>query len=370
MLQHHAKSLRTAASVFFLMLLTIFVVPSTAEASSYTLAVGETKTIFLNASESGVMNCIWEINDSSGSISIVSSSNTSCTIRANKQPILTPLILSCQYLYPKQNGSYTYYISGYKSFSITVSSSSSSDGSTGVYKLYAPSTSITVDLANRPSYFTLTSGVSLSDTVYVDENSYAGNVLSLAGYTEGNKVHYGVYPQTTGRQSVKFQLMTETSPNFLTIKHSITISFTVICTHRYSGAGTIIKEPTFTETGSAEYSCIYCSHTKTETLPVLVPHTEFSRGNPALDDSTGEFSCDVFLKNVTLDALETQLIVATYKDDVLKNISFHDISLASCETVKHKVVLENNINLVYKFFWLTPDTFSPLNPHLELSLAT
>lgn len=238
-----------------------------------TMNVNETKylTITIPTGEA-LMKAAWSKNSPDVDIDFYGSNcSKTCKVTALSYSKLTPVVVSCTYVTSLIYNGRLINLTHYEDFQISINqnggSGSGSGGVTGSYTIQSSSSSVNVDMANGYASLVITSGVNLSDTVFIEDDSAKGNYVTVSRDSiSGNKAYYTIYPNGKGPQTIKFQLIYLQSANYRVIKDSITVRCNVICSHRYDN-GVITKEPTATTTGVMTYTCQSCGERKTETIP-------------------------------------------------------------------------------------------------------
>lgn len=300
-----------------------FMIPFTVFASNTSyenITVGTTKTLRISGYETGARNFRFTSSDPY-SLDVVSQNNTPyCDVKATKMPGSNPVIIHCEYEYPKANGSYTYYITGMKDIYVTVSESSSGSNS-GNYTISASSTSMNLDMSKGYGVLIITSGVVLSSDVYIKENSSSGKYVSIsANGTNGNEAEFIVYPNAVGKQTVQFQLIQKTGTNSTSIRSKVNVSFNVTCSHVYD-KGKITKEATAFSEGVMTYTCRNCGNTKTESIPKITDtdistcQITISSSDPYVYDGNPKIP-SVSVKNDTAILTEDTDYTLTYSNNV------------------------------------------------------
>jgi len=283
-------------------------------------------------------------------------------------PSVSPVIIHCEYKYPISSGAYIYYGSAYKDFYIYVDGSGSG-GASGSYTITSSVSSMNIDMVGNAQELVITSGVPLSSSVYVEDNSYEGSVVALVYWTSGNKVYYNVYPQKTGSQTVTFKLIQEKTSTSLVIKDKITVRFYVSCSHAYN-SGEITKEPTYTQTGIKTYTCLGCRTTKTETIPVLVAKdVVFEQKSMSYDEQTGMAEIAVNIENPTPGDLSAELYACIYDGSEMVKYDNTDVFLAKDASGEYMVYASCDKNAMVKLFLWKDGTVIPLAPNLQINGA-
>ena len=247
----------------------------TSNGGTITLAVNESKTVYLNIpSNEAPTRTFWETNSSNLAINSYGTLSKQCTITALTYTS-SPLIVDCtyytQFLDSKTNRIITK--QNYASFTVYIKQGSGggSDGggsSDGSYKFTSWKNSINLDRTGSPNAeLVVTCSTNLSDTVYIRDNSSKGNYVAVSLIkTEGNRAYFDVYGIEVGSQNIIFELIYKKDANTNVIKDKITVRVNVTCSHYYD-KGVVTKEPTETSAGTKVYTCRSCKHQKTETIP-------------------------------------------------------------------------------------------------------
>ena len=184
----------------------------------------------------------------------------------------SPVIVRCTiYIQQLRNG-YLYYSETYTDYEITISENSS--GPTGSYTISGPKSPVSIDLANNVP-LEITCGVAFSpNSVYLRFNATDGNP-GYGDFTyDSNKAYFNIYPDGMKNGACKIELI-KVESSYTSIKDSLTIRYSVSCSHYY-GNGTVIVEPTYTSEGTKRFTCRYCGETKTEAIPKLTPPSSYT----------------------------------------------------------------------------------------------
>ncbi len=234
-----------------------------------TLNVNQQKTLYLTIEpDETFISGLW--NSNSSDLEIRTMGGTSCTVKALAYSSVD-LVVDCTYRcwkrYTIAGRTYTHMVTHYESYLISINGGDKNIP--GEFTISSSSSVVNMDMAAGERTLTLTTGVDLSDVVYIKDDAPSGNCVSVSpSRTERNKVYYTVYAYARGMQTVTFQLIWKQSPSQLVIKDSVKVQFVVSCSHRY-GQGTVTKQPTATEEGVRVYTCERCGEKKTEAVPTV-----------------------------------------------------------------------------------------------------
>ncbi len=145
----------------------------------------------------------------------------------------------------------------------------SSGGNTNdPYTISCSRTTLNLDHAsNSYGQLVFTCGTYFSNNVYLEYLFTKGNIVkAYLNYTDGNKAYYNIEACGSGTEYLTFRLIQKQSDGRLWVKDSVNVTVYVSCNHIYD-KGVITKEATRTEAGKKTYTCKYCGHQKTETIP-------------------------------------------------------------------------------------------------------
>ncbi|MDO4328936.1 MAG: hypothetical protein Q4C66_06330 [Lachnospiraceae bacterium] len=231
---------------------------------SYTMSVGDTKTLKFSAGSKVIHSASWYSN--SMAVEVVSPGVTSCYIKVNSF-IKSTVIVRCDYYY-WLNGRLK---SDYADFYITIRESGTNSGSgSGSYSLSADPSTVKLDLAgetNSQVTVKLTGAVPENWDIRADAGSNSCVSVGTTG-KQADRVNLILFAEKTGSKKLTLELCDHVSSSKTIIRGKTTLSVKVTCSHAYDN-GVITKEPTTISKGTRTYTCRFCGDTKKESIPRL-----------------------------------------------------------------------------------------------------
>ncbi|MDO5551622.1 MAG: hypothetical protein Q4F76_10655 [Lachnospiraceae bacterium] len=229
---------------------------------SYTMSVGDTKTLKFSAGSKVINSASWYSN--SMAVEVVSPGVTSCYIKVNSF-IKSTVIVRCDYYY-WLNGRLK---SDYADFYITIRESGTSSGS-GSYSLSADPSTVKLDLAgetNSQVTVKLTGALPENWDIRVDAGSNSCVSVGTTG-KQADRVNLILFAEKTGSKKLTLELCDHVSSSKTIVRGKTTLSVKVTCSHAYD-SGVITKEPSTVSKGTRTYTCRFCGDTKKESIPRL-----------------------------------------------------------------------------------------------------
>ena len=239
---------------------------SASASGSYTLAVGEEKTLYSNIPSRYALRAVNWTSSNYQAVEITQHTDSYCRIRVN-QYFSSPVIIYCDYYYVDSFGGASYMREGFTDFTIYISGSGGGSGSTG--SMTASPSSVSLDLATQGSAMVQlefdTGGVrsynlgfrSDSECCYAD---YWGSGISAPGHCK-----VGIYARKPGTGTVTCNLLMSGS-----VRASVKIKVNVTCSHKYDD-GVVSVEPAPGKAGTKVYTCQIenCGHQYETSIPAL-----------------------------------------------------------------------------------------------------
>lgn len=260
-MKHHLTAIML---LLFLLMAALPMNTMAGSTSSYTMSVGDTKTLKFSAGSKVIHSASWYSN--SMAVEVVSPGVTSCYIKVNSY-INCTVIVRCDYYYWLKGR----LMSDYADFYITIRESGSGTGSgSGSYSLSAAPSTVNLDLAgetNAQVAVKLTGIVPENWDIHVDTGSNSCVSVGTMGKQETG-VNLILFAERKGSGKLTLELRDRVTSSKTVIRAKTTLSVKVTCSHAYDG-GVVTKEPTTTSKGTRMYTCRFCGNTKKESIPQI-----------------------------------------------------------------------------------------------------